>query len=129
MKQIIHPKSDASIRKWDITKVRGNIFEMTFEPQYCLDGATTASIIRSVQHHSPAHPGRLLLHLSALSDVTPDVAVVISQMARPTRLAFLGESMVDEVIARFVAADLDAGIVASYFENRDEALAFLRGDA
>ena len=117
------------MRKWEIAKVRGNIFEMTFEPQYCLDGETTASIIRSVQHHSPAHPGRLLLHLSALSDVTPDVATVISQLARPTRLAFLGESMVDEVIARFVGADLDSGIVSKYFEDRGEALAFLRGES
>ena len=105
--------------------MQGNIFEVTFNPGVNLTAEDTARLVQSLQHHSGRHPARVLVNVSGLSNVCPKVAGVLSSKSRPTRLAFVGESLMDEMLAGFTLPELDGSIQSRYFTVRDTALEYL----
>lgn len=115
----------ATERAWSITPLPGNLFEVTFSPGVSLGAEDTARLVRSLQHHSGSHPARVLINVSGLSNVCPDVAGMLSTRSRPTRLAFLGESLMDEVLAGFTLPELDEALQPRYFTERGAALEYL----
>lgn len=114
-----------SARAWSITRLPGKLLEVTFSPGMSLGADDTARLVQSLQHHSGSHPARVLINVSGLSNVCPEVAGVLSSNSRPTRLAFLGESLMDEVLAGFILPELDDAITSRYFTARAAALEYL----
>ncbi|MFJ2617923.1 hypothetical protein [Glutamicibacter sp. NPDC087344] len=115
----------STAQTWTITRLRAQLYEVTFASGVRLDAEDTKKIVQSIQHRGGAHTARVLVNISGLSNVCPSVAEVLSTKARPTRLAFLGESLVDEVISGFTLAELDETINARYFTDREDALEYL----
>lgn len=69
---------------------------------------------------------RVIVHLSGLVDVCPDVAAHLSKAPESTRLALFGNSHVDQVLSGFLMADLSTTKIAKYVTRFDDAIAFLK---
>jgi hypothetical protein len=111
--------------QWTVSVLQARIQEISFPPGTTLDPALLHEISTYLLSEEPEGGIRALIHLSGLADVCPEAAPRLSKSKPSTRLALLGQSRVDRVLAGFMLADMCNSSIAKYVTSLDEALAYL----
>lgn len=118
------PQPDAP-PQWTASFLQPNIREISFPAGTTLDPKLLHEITTYLLHDEPEGGIRALIHMSGLVDVCPEVAPRLNKSKTTTRLALLGQSRVDRVLAGFMLADMCNTDIAKYVSSLDEALAYL----
>lgn len=118
------PQHDAP-PQWTVSFLQPNIREISFPVGTTLDSVLLREISTYLLNDEPEGGIRALIHMSGLVDVCPEVAPRLNKSKATTRLALLGQSRVDRVLAGFMLADMCNTDIAKYVSSLDEALAYL----
>lgn len=115
----------SAVPLWTARQLGDRIREIAFTPGTTLDLELFEEIASFLLAENQVGGIRAVVHVSGLVDVCPGVATRVSAARTSTRLALLGQSRVDRVLAGFMMADLTNAGLAAYVTDMDEALAYL----
>lgn len=110
---------------WELRDSDSGAMILTFAAGSRLTSELVSGIAAELKLQCDGQPVRLVVVLSGLVDICPDVSCELAKTRSATRLALLGQSHVDQVIAGFMVSDLPGPEMAKYVTNMDEALAYL----
>lgn len=113
--------------QWELRESDSAILILSFADGSRLTADVVSSIATELRQQCAGEPVRLVVVLSGLVDICPEVSCELAQARGSTRLALLGQSHVDQVIAGFLVSDLPEPDMAKYVTSMDEALAYHAG--
>lgn len=127
---IMHPLGSPSTPTvdphWTMTAGDSEFYEVKFTEGTTLNRFMLDEIGSQYRRQHQNDRIRVIVHLSGLADVCPDVAAHLSKAPESTRLALFGNSHVDQVLSGFLMADLSTAKIAKYVTRFDDAIAFLK---
>lgn len=113
--------------QWELQDSASGALILSFAGGSRLTTDLVSSIEAELERRYAGEPVRMVVVLSGLIDICPDVSAQLARAHKMTRLALLGQSHVDEVISGFMVSDLPDPGMAKYVTHMDQALAYLAG--
>jgi hypothetical protein len=104
------------------------IVRLAWAPGVRIDGGLAAAAMGLVDRLNAAGARPLLVDMTGTAALTRDGRAVFTRKCRVSRLALLGRSPVDRVIANFALGVSTPWVPTRYFTAEDAALAWLGHD-
>lgn len=108
-------------RCWELTKSDEGWHYLAFAEETILTPEIVGEITQELIEIHEKNPIHLLVRIQGITDVLPAASTALAAAPRSTRLALLGSSHVDQVLAGFMMCDLRNPRLAKYVTDLEEA--------
>ena len=108
-----------------MTFFEDHILEVQFKTGTTLTLAMLVEMLEQFESRSSGLAARLIVDISGLDDIGPDVPAYFNSLIRNLRVGVLGSGPADQVLARFFMRKLDEDHTCAYFERRNDAVEFV----